>query len=84
MANIVSNEKTYRHTQKVRKENHAKMSKLRTIVKKTRSSNEQAQLNEAYKVIDTTASKGVIHKNKANRLKSRTAKAFKTNLEATA
>lgn len=76
MANIVANEKTYRHSQKVRKANHAKMSKLRTVVKKVRNSNDQSKLVEAYSVIDKTASKGVIHKNKANRLKSRTAKAL--------
>ncbi|AJQ45123.1 30S ribosomal protein S20 [Ureaplasma diversum] len=76
MANIVANEKSYRHSQKVRKQNHAKMSKLRTVVKKVRNSNDQSKLVEAYSVIDKTASKGVIHKNKANRLKSRTAKAL--------
>ncbi|MCV3754193.1 30S ribosomal protein S20 [Ureaplasma zalophigenitalium] len=76
MANIVSNEKSYRHNEKVRKQNHSKMSKLRTVVKKVRNSEKVENSAIAYSVIDKTASKGVIHKNKAARLKSRTMKAL--------
>ncbi|WP_031489405.1 30S ribosomal protein S20 [Ureaplasma canigenitalium] len=76
MANIIANEKYHRHSEKVRKQNHAEMSKLRTIVKKVRNGDDASQLSLAYKTIDTTCQKGVIHKNKANRLKSRTARAL--------
>ncbi len=73
MPNIKSNEKSCRQDTKVNKNNHPQLSKMRTIVKKTRINSTSKQLNEAYKVIDTVARKNIIHKNKANRLKSRLA-----------
>lgn len=48
--------------------------KWETIVKKTRNNPTNDQLTEGYKVVDTVSRKGIIHKNKANRLKSRLAK----------
>lgn len=74
MANIKSNEKSFRQDKKVNKNNHSQLSKMRTIIKKTRKNTTAEQLNESYKVIDTVARKNIIHKNKANRLKSRLAK----------
>lgn len=74
MANIKSNEKSFRQDKKVHKNNHPQLSKMRTIVKKTRNTPTEAQLSEGYKVVDTVARKNIIHKNKANRLKSRLAK----------
>ncbi|MBR2651532.1 30S ribosomal protein S20 [bacterium] len=74
MANIKSNEKSLRKNTKRHENNHAQLSKMRTIVKKTRVNPSNEKLNEAYKVVDTVARKKIIHKNKANRLKSRLAK----------
>ena len=82
MANIKSNEKSLRKNTKRHENNHAQLSKMRTIVKKTRIDLKQDKLNESYKVIDTVARKNIIHKNKANRLKSRLAK--KINNQSTA
>lgn len=79
MANIKANEKSLRQDKKTNKNNHSQLSKMRTIVKKTRNNPVEAQLNEGYKVIDTVARKNIIHKNKANRLKSRLAKKANNN-----
>ena len=74
MANIKSNEKSLNQDKKTNKNNHSQLSKMRTIVKKTRNNPTNDQLTEGYKVVDTVSRKGIIHKNKANRLKSRLAK----------
>jgi len=47
---------------------------FKKIVKNTRKNATVKSLSEASKVIDKTAKKGLIHKNKAARLKSRLAK----------
>lgn len=47
-------------------------------VKKTRSNPNTKNLTEASKVLDKAAKKGVMHKNKAARIKSRLAKASKS------
>lgn len=75
MANIKANEKTHRKSEKVKKLNHAKKAEVRTIVKKTRTTKNKKNLDEVYSKTDKLAKTGRIHKNKANRIKSRTAKA---------
>ena len=74
MANIKSNEKSLRQDTKVHKNNHSQLAKMRTQVKKTNNNLSDESVSETYKVVDTVARKGIIHKNKANRIKSRTAK----------
>ena len=74
MANIKSNEKSLRQDTKVHKNNHSQLAKMRTQVKKTNNNLSDESVSETYKVVDTVARKGIIHKNKANRIKSRTVK----------
>lgn len=74
MANIKSNEKSLRQDTKTHKNNHSQLAKMRTQVKKTNNNLSDESVSETYKVVDTVARKGIIHKNKANRIKSRTAK----------
>ena len=76
MANIKSNEKRHIQDQKKRVQNHSEKSKLKTLIKKALNTKKQEDLNEAYSCIDSALSKGVIKKNKANRLKSRLTIAF--------
>ena len=67
MANIKSNEKSLRQDTKVHKNNHSQLAKMRTQVKKTNNNLSDESVSETYKVVDTVARKGIIHKNKANR-----------------
>ncbi len=76
MANIKSNEKRHTQDQKKRVQNHSEKSKLKTLIKKALNTKKQEDLNEAYSCIDSALSKGIIKKNKANRLKSRLTIAF--------
>ena len=69
MANIKSNEKSLRQDTKVHKNNHSQLAKMRTQVKKTNNNLSDESVFETYKVVDTVARKGIIHKNKANRIK---------------
>lgn len=64
---------------------HAQRSKARTAVKAVKNAisakdldTAKKALTQAEKVLDSTASKKVIHKNKAARLKSRLSKAVKS------
>ncbi len=78
MANIASARKRARQNIKRRAHNMALRSRMRTYVKKVRRAIEagdkeaaQAAYREAVSVLDSTANKGLIHKNKAARHKSR-------------
>lgn len=78
MANIKSAIKRARQNEKLRKHNASARSMFRTYVKnvlKAVQTGDVDAANAAYKkaqpVIDKAAGKGLIHKNKANRLKSR-------------
>ncbi len=78
MANIKSAIKRARQNEKLRQHNASARSKLRTFVKKVLKAVMAGDLNaanEAYAsaqpVIDKAANKGIIHKNKAARIKSR-------------
>lgn len=71
MANIKANEKRHIQDEKRNLLNHMQMSALKTQIKKAQSTKKQEDLNKAYKMIDSALSKGIITKNKANRMKSR-------------
>ena len=78
MANIKSAKKRAIQAEKARKHNASRRSMTRTFVKKVVAAiaaGDKAAASEAYKtavpVIDRMADKGIIHKNKAARHKSR-------------
>ncbi len=76
MANIKSKKKRHAQDEKKRVLNHSKNSEVRTRVKKTRATGDQKELVNVYSTVDKAAKKNRIHKNKANRIKSRTTKAI--------
>ncbi|MGD8712762.1 MAG: 30S ribosomal protein S20 [Thiohalophilus sp.] len=78
MANTAQSRKRARQAENNRQHNAAYRSMFRTFIKKVLTavkSGDKAQAEQAYKdavaVIDKTTSKGLIHKNKAARHKSR-------------
>lgn len=76
MANIKSQKKRIKTNEKARVRNKMQKSAMRTSIKKLEKAIEAGEINatlvsDAYKKIDTAVSKGLIHQNKANRLKSR-------------
>lgn len=80
MPNIDSAVKRVRTSKKANVQNNAQKSAMRTAIKKFELAASQGLeeakdlLKAAQKSIDEAASKGLIHKNKANRDKSRLAK----------
>ena len=84
MPNTANAKKALRKSLKRRAENRPKRAALRTALKKARVAiaGDDAELTEeqfrlAVKKLDQSAAKGLIHKNKASRLKSRLAAAKK-------
>ncbi|MDR2823536.1 MAG: 30S ribosomal protein S20 [Mycoplasmataceae bacterium] len=75
MANIKSNIKNIRKTARRSARNKHDITASRSKIKQARNTPNTTNLAAAYKKIDSIASKRKIHKNKANRLKSRLAKA---------
>jgi small subunit ribosomal protein S20 len=80
MANIKSQIKRNRQSERHRQRNVAVRSRLRTEAKKIRRSIDSgesvdAQLRETGRLLDKAASRGVIHKRTAARRKSRLARA---------
>ena len=78
MANTQSAIKRIRSSERKRKINQARRSKARTYVKKTQSliaagrfQEAEAAAVEAVSALDRAAQRGIIHKNKAARTKSR-------------
>lgn len=78
MANTAQAKKRVRQAQKARARNASQRSAMRTVVKKVLKAIEAKDknlANETFRyataVLDRSASKGLIHKNKAARLKSR-------------
>lgn len=78
MANIKSAKKRARQNITLRAHNRTLMSRMRTAIKRVRAAVEQGakpDATEAYAkavpLIDTTHTKGLIHGNKAARIKSR-------------
>jgi small subunit ribosomal protein S20 len=82
MANIRSAEKQRRQAEKAGIRNRAAKSRLRTALKKARTtvasgSTEAAVIGAGYAEIDKAAKRGIIKENTANRYKSRLAAAAK-------
>ena len=78
MANIKSAKKRARQAVKRNQQNVSQRSQMRTSVKKVlkeieggNKANAEAALQSATSSLDSSASKGLIHKNKASRHKSR-------------
>jgi small subunit ribosomal protein S20 len=85
MPNIKSAEKRMRQNAKRRVANRAQRSALRTAIKKARTAvqettpeNAQVQMIQTISIIDKSAQKGLIHKNKAARHASRLMKVLNT------
>lgn len=74
---------TYRAIKKLRrdihrsKENEKIKKKVKTLVKETRTSPTSKALTRAYQALDKASKHGIIHPNKAARLKSRLSKLLK-------
>lgn len=76
MANIKSNIKTKKQSDKKHAANKNMIFNQKNTIKKCRETKDQKDLNKVYKSADSLSRKGIIHKNKANRIKSRNAKAL--------
>ena len=80
MANIKSAIKRIKTNERDRVKNVKYRSKIKTLIKKTtdaiekKSTDVQSILKETVKEIDTVTRKGIMHKNKAARVKSRLTK----------
>ena len=77
MANIKSQKKRIRTSEKARVRNRAVRSELKTLVKNVQAAVEegdataaQTAANRVYKRLDQAAAKGIIHKNQASNRKS--------------
>lgn len=84
MANTAQAKKRVRQTIKRREQNFGLRSRLRTAIKSVRKAIAagdkglaEAVFRKSVSTIDSTASKGIIHKNKASRHKSRLSGAIK-------
>ncbi len=90
MANIKSAKKRVKQNEKRRIRNKALRTRMKNVTKKlliaidTEESPEKVQelLSSSYTVLDKAAKKGVIHKNKASRKKSRLTVRAKNYLES--
>lgn len=88
MPNTETAKKALRQNRKRRLQNRTQRSTLRTVVKKAREAaatggtEAATTISQAFKKLDQSASKGLIHKNTAARLKSRLAKASKAKQAA--
>ena len=76
MPNIKAAVKWTRQSEKRRLRNVDIKTRLKTLVKKARTTREGAAASLAVSQLDKAASKGIIHPNKAARKKSRLAKAL--------
>ncbi|MDR2531677.1 MAG: 30S ribosomal protein S20 [Oscillospiraceae bacterium] len=75
MPNIKSAKKRVLVSRKANANNKSQKSELRTLLKKANAENaDSAAILTAAKKVDRAATKGLIHKNKAARIKSRLAK----------
>jgi len=80
LANIKSSIKRIKTNERDRDRNVEYRSKIKTLIKKTnvaigaKSADVESVLKETIKAVDTISRKGVIHKNKAARIKSRLTK----------
>lgn len=71
MPRIKSAKKRMRQARARTEHNRAQRSAVRTAVKKARATTNQENVNEAIRVLDKGARKGVLHRNAAARKKSR-------------
>lgn len=76
MANIKSNIKTKKQSDKKHAANRVALSNLKNNTKKVRASKDAKDLSKLYANADSLSRKHIIHRNKANRIKSRNAKAI--------
>jgi small subunit ribosomal protein S20 len=74
---IASAKKKNRRDQRKKSVNLKKKNQLKKVVKTARTTSSPANLLAAQKTLDKAVKQGLIHKNKANRLKSRLAKKAK-------
>jgi small subunit ribosomal protein S20 len=91
MPNTTSGKKRHRQSLVRRERNRAAKSQLRGILRKTREAVQAGKFEEAQQLVRTTgrmldqvAAKGIIHANKASRLKSRLAHLIVTAKKAVA
>lgn len=91
MAHTSSAKKRHRQSEKRRIRNRTTKAMLKTLIKKTNTvaseGNKEAadtEFRTTVKKLDQAAARGIIHKNKASRLKSRLARAKKKALTAPA
>lgn len=63
--------KRTRQDAKINEANRKKKSTLRTAIKKARVVSNQEDISKAYKLLDSSASKGLITKNRADKMKSK-------------
>lgn len=87
MANTAQAKKRVRQAEAKRQKNTSQRSSMRTHLKKARAladagtDNAQLALRQAMSAVDTLAAKGLIHKNKAARHKSRLNACFKKSIQ---
>ncbi len=69
-----SAEKRLKTSKRANVRNRQVKTHIKTLIKKTETSSEEASFKQTASAVDTAARKGVIHPNKAARIKSRLAK----------
>lgn len=71
MANTKQTQKRVKTNETTRLRNKSVKSAIKTAIKKAQAKTTSENINQATKLIDSAVTKGVFHKNKAARLKSR-------------
>lgn len=74
MANIKANQKSIRQTARRAEHNKIVRTRLKSLVKSLTGANVAASAAQVASAADKAAKSGVIHRNKANRIKARLAK----------
>jgi small subunit ribosomal protein S20 len=74
MANIKANKKSSRQTNRRAEHNKIVRTRLKSLVKSLTGDNVVASASQVASAADKAAKTGVIHRNKANRIKARLAK----------
>jgi small subunit ribosomal protein S20 len=74
MANIKANQKSVRQTLRRAEHNKIVRTRLKSLVKGLTGANVAASASQVASAADKAAKSGVIHRNKANRIKARLAK----------
>lgn len=82
MPNIKAADKWVRQTEKRSQRNLETKTRLKTLFKKAKSSNDPAVASSVESQFDKAAGRGIIHPNKAARKKSRLAKALSKQAKA--